>query len=66
MEKYFSIRTFITVLVVLVLFYIVMYWLGDKKKVEETKPSESTLKTKSECEKYGYTWDAEKEVCTKK
>lgn len=66
MEKYFSIRTFITVLVVLVLFYIVMYWLGGDKKAETAKPSEATLKTKSECEKYGYTWDEEKQVCTKK
>jgi len=65
MEKYFSIRTFITVTIVLVLFYILAYWLGGKRETEAAKPSEGTLKTKSDCEKYGYIWDEEKQLCKK-
>lgn len=66
MGKYFSIQTFVTVAVALVLFYIIMYWLSpSKSSTGESKPSEATLKTKSDCEKYGYKWNEEKQVCEK-
>lgn len=59
--KWFSLKTAITMAIVLVVFTIVLHlWM---KPATVTDPSK--LKTQTDCEKAGYKWDAATNTCTK-